>query len=50
MPYTVRGRLPVRDPLPWFSAHRLDARSHFPMFEVPEDMVAAIEAFVGSLP
>jgi len=35
---------------PWFSVHRLDARSHFPMFEVPEDMVAAIEAFVGSLP
>ena len=31
---------------PWFSVHRLDARSHFPMFEVPDEMVAAIEAFV----
>ena len=31
---------------PWFSVQRLDARSHFPMFEVADDMVAAIEAFV----
>ena len=30
----------------WFSVRRLDARSHFPMFEVPEDMVASIESFV----
>ncbi len=34
---------------PWFSVRRLDARSHFPMFEVPEDMVAAIEEFTRSL-
>ena len=34
---------------PWFAVHRLDARSHFPMFEVPEDMVAPIEAFVRRL-
>jgi pimeloyl-ACP methyl ester carboxylesterase len=35
---------------PWFSVRRLNARSHFPMFEVPGDMVAAIDDFVGSLP
>ena len=34
---------------PWFSVQRLDARSHFPMFEVPEDMVRTVESFVRSL-
>jgi pimeloyl-ACP methyl ester carboxylesterase len=34
---------------PWFSVHRLDARSHFPMFEVPDEMVGAIESFIGGL-
>src|SRR5262249_11310060 len=31
---------------PWFRVHRLTARSHFPMFEVPDEVVAAIEDFV----
>jgi hypothetical protein len=31
----------------WFSVRRLEATSHFPMFEVPAAMVAAIEEFVG---
>jgi pimeloyl-ACP methyl ester carboxylesterase len=30
---------------PWFQVHRLTASSHFPMFEVPGEMVARIEAF-----
>lgn len=34
---------------PWFWVDRLHARSHFPMFEVPEVMVARIEAFVADL-
>lgn len=34
---------------PWFSVHRLDARSHFPMFEVPGEMAQAVEDFVRSL-
>jgi pimeloyl-ACP methyl ester carboxylesterase len=34
---------------PWFSVQRLDAHSHFPMFEVPEEMVRAVEAFVRGL-
>lgn len=34
---------------PWFQVRRLDARSHFPMFEVPESMVEAVEAFVRTL-
>ena len=34
---------------PWFSVQRLDARSHFPMFEVPQAMVEAIEAFTAGL-
>jgi hypothetical protein len=32
---------------PWFRVQRLDARSHFPTFEVPGDIAAAIEAFVA---
>ena len=35
------------DERPWFSVRRLEAASHFPMFEVPAEMVAAIEDFVG---
>ena len=31
---------------PWFEVQRLDARSHFPMFEVPDVMVRLIEEFV----
>jgi pimeloyl-ACP methyl ester carboxylesterase len=34
---------------PWFSVQRLDARSHFPMFEVPQKMVDAIEQFAVGL-
>jgi pimeloyl-ACP methyl ester carboxylesterase len=32
---------------PWFSILRLEARSHFPSIEVPEETSAAIERFVG---
>ncbi len=32
---------------PWFQVRRLAARSHFPMFEVPEEMAAVIGDFVG---
>ncbi len=32
---------------PWFSVRKLEARSHFPMFEVPDQMASAIEQFVG---
>lgn len=31
---------------PWFGVERLEAQSHFPMFEVPEAMAATIERFV----
>jgi pimeloyl-ACP methyl ester carboxylesterase len=34
---------------PWFEVRRLDARSHFPMFEVPGNIVATIEAFLKRL-
>ncbi|MET0997676.1 MAG: alpha/beta hydrolase [Marmoricola sp.] len=34
---------------PWFRVARLGARSHFPMFEVPETMSAHIEEFACSL-
>ncbi|WP_448562622.1 alpha/beta fold hydrolase [Trichothermofontia sp.] len=33
---------------PWYHVHRLQANSHFPTFEVPEDMARAIEGFVKS--
>jgi pimeloyl-ACP methyl ester carboxylesterase len=32
---------------PWFRVQQLQARSHFPMFEAPDVMASAIEAFVG---
>jgi pimeloyl-ACP methyl ester carboxylesterase len=35
------------DSHPWFHVQKLAARSHFPMFEVPDQMAAAIESFVG---
>lgn len=31
----------------WFSVGKLNARSHFPMFEVSNEMVVAIEGFVA---
>ena len=34
---------------PWFSVRRLDAHSHFPMFEVPDEMTALIEEFACRL-
>ena len=33
----------------WFSVHRLDARSHFPMLEVPVELAEVVEGFVSSL-
>jgi len=32
---------------PWFHVQRLNARSHFPMYEVPDEMAKAIERFVS---
>jgi len=32
---------------PWYAVLRLEARSHFPMFEVPQEMSAEIEQFVA---
>lgn len=32
---------------PWFQVSRLEASSHFPMCEVPDEMAAQIEAFVS---
>ena len=34
---------------PWFEVERLDARSHFPMLEVPGDMATLIEGFACRL-
>lgn len=34
---------------PWFEVQRLEARSHFPMFEVPAEIAAALERFTGRL-
>ena len=31
---------------PWFYVQKLKAQSHFPLFEVPEEMSTAIEQFV----
>ena len=34
---------------PWFRVHRVPARSHFPMLEVPDEMAEAIEDFTCTL-
>jgi pimeloyl-ACP methyl ester carboxylesterase len=34
---------------PWFKVRRLNARSHFPMFEIPDVMARAIEEFAGGM-
>lgn len=34
----------------WFSVHRLDAQSHFPTFEVPQEIVTATEEFLCRMP
>ncbi len=34
---------------PWFRVHRLDATTHFPMFEIPEELAGIIEDFAGEL-
>lgn len=33
---------------PWYSVAKLDGRSHFPMFEVPQEMNAEIERFIAT--
>jgi len=32
---------------PWFQVSKLEARSHFPMYEVPDEMAIAIERFAA---
>lgn len=34
---------------PWFGVRHLDARSHFPTIEVPDQLVAPIEAFLDGV-
>lgn len=34
---------------PWFSVHRLQAQTHFPMYEVPQEMDRQIEQFIERL-
>lgn len=35
---------------PWFQVFKLNARSHFPTLEVPEEVVAHIEQFLSAIP
>jgi len=37
------------DTHPWFEVHRLDARSHFPTIEVPDQVAAGVEEFACRL-
>lgn len=32
---------------PWFRVHRLEARTHFPMFELPDELAGVIEDFAA---
>ena len=34
---------------PWFQVHRLAATSHFPTFEVPEEIVGRIDGFISTM-
>ncbi len=38
------------DAHPWFSVGKLEAQSHFPMTEIPEQMAGAIERFIDGSP
>jgi len=38
------------DAHPWFSVERLEAASHFPMFEVPDRIADGIERFLAPMP
>lgn len=33
----------------WFTVRKLNARSHFPMLELPDEMAATIESFIGKV-
>ena len=33
---------------PWFKVHKLEAKSHFPTFELPDEIATAIKKFVAS--
>ncbi len=33
---------------PWFRVHHLDAHSHFPMYEVPDDIADQVQAFLST--
>ncbi len=34
---------------PWYAVSRLDAKSHFPMLEIPDEMAAVVEQFLGGM-
>lgn len=48
-PSLLRAQQEYAQAHPWFSVHHLDARSHFPMFEVPDEMADVVEEFTRSL-
>lgn len=48
-PAYLAAQLTFARDYPWFHVRRLQARSHFPMFEAPAEMAAAIEGFVATL-
>ena len=48
-PGYLAGQQSFAEAHPWFTVHKLDARSHFPMFEVPEEMATIIEDWVAEV-
>lgn len=46
-PGFLRAQQQLAEQAPWFEVQKLEARSHFPMLEVPEEMAALIESWVA---
>ncbi|MCL6623589.1 MAG: hypothetical protein K6T17_03100 [Fimbriimonadales bacterium] len=42
----LAAQQPFANTHPWFQVLKLEARGHFPMYEVPGEMAMAIERFV----
>ncbi len=48
-PVILEAQRTFADNHPWFRVHRVDAKSHFPQFELPDEVARLIEEFVAKL-
>jgi pimeloyl-ACP methyl ester carboxylesterase len=48
-PEVLQGQETFASEHPWFKVHRVDAQSHFPQFEVSDEIAGLIEDFASKL-